>query len=291
MQTGNLKSFTPDVSKKKYGWLKWFNPLTYLPHSLYREFLEAYVGHPRVATYYYYHTFPDTHELPLYSAIKVKEVKQCKAKVEELNFDSTRRISRSLDFASTKIDIKSGLNLSYKVKWILLNFKRILQLKTANIHLWKKPKMHSFMNFDLKNRLTKKLIPPEVFKIDTFANSKGILVELKPYVQGVPIAQLYEIPIEKPAMNKNFIALPLLEKFKNHLSSAAQVKPTEVKVINAYENMHIEVYKDIKHNAQKNILMCYLDASKNHIRKPKNYYLVFGQRLADQKMFTIVCEG
>lgn len=291
MQTGNLKSCKPSQKKSKYWWLKWLNPLSYLPHRLYKEFLDAYFGLSNgVQTYYYYHSYPETHEMTFFSAVKVKEIEQPKAKIEELNFDSARKISFSLDFATTKVSTKSGLDLSYKVKWILLNFKRILQLKTANIHLWKKPKVRTFMNFDLTHRLTKKLIPEEVLQINKFVDSKGVLVEIKPYTHALAKSQLYDIPLEKPAMNKSFIGLPLLEKFKQHLSAAAKVKTSEVKVINAYENMHIEMYKDIKHNAQKNILMCYLDENKSHIKTPKNFYLVFGQRLIDQKIVTIVCE-
>lgn len=291
MQTGNLKSCRPSKKKAKYWWLKWLNPLSYLPHRLYDDFLDAFFGYNKgVQTYYYYHTYPETFDLPLFSAVKIKELDPLKVLTKELQIKDSRKISFSLDFARTKVDIKSGLDLSYKVKWILLNFKRILQLKTANIHLWKRPRTRSFMNLDLKSRLTKKIIPNDVFELPKFADSKGVLVEMKPYTNSLSLDELYSIPLEKNPMNKNFISLALLDKFKQSLAASAQVKPTEVKLITAYENMHIEMYKDIKHNAQKNILMCYLDETKSHIKKPKNFYLVFGQRLFDQKMITIVCE-
>lgn len=292
MQTGNLKSFTPDKKKPKYWWLKWLNPLSYLPHRLYKDFLAAFFEqHKGIATYYYFHTYPDWHEMPLFPPVKIKEGAWCKAVTRDLEFEAAQKFSRSLDFSSTPVYTKSGLELGYKIKWVLLNFKRILQLRTAYIKTIRPPKLKSFLNFDLKNRLRKKLIPPEVFKINNFADSKKALIEIVPYTQTASLTQLYQIPLEKPPMNKNFISLQLLDKFKQYLSIAAKVKPNELKVVNAYENMYVEVYKDIKHSPQNNMLWCYLDEKKIHIKNPKNYYLVFGQRLADQKVFTIVCEG
>lgn len=292
MQTGNLKSLKPGKKKPKYWWLKWLNPLSYLPHRLYKDFLSAFFGYQKgIATYYYYHTYPDSYELPLFSAVKIKEISQCSAKTLNLEFESPKKLSRSLDFSSTFVPTKSGLELGYKIKWILLNFKRILQLKTVNIRVLRPPKLRSFLNFDLKNRLTKKLISPEVFKINNFIDSKKALIEIAPYTRTLSLSQLYQIPIEKPPMNKNFISLQLLDKFKQYLSIAAKAKPSEIKLVNAYENMYVEVYKDIKHSPQNNILWCYFDENKIHLKNPKNYYLVFGQRLADQKVFTIVCEG
>ncbi len=292
MQKGNLKSLQPIKKKPKHWWLKWLNPLSYLPHRLYKDFLSAFFGFQKgIQTYYYYHSYPDSHELPLFPSVKIKEVCQCSAKTHKLNFETEKKLSYSLDFYTTPIYTKSGLELGYKIKWILLNFKRILQLKTANVRIWRKPKIKSFLSFDLKSRLTKKHIPPEVFKVNNFVDSKKALIELAPYTRTLSLGQLYQIPIEKPPMNKNFISLQLLDKFKQYLSLAAKAKPTEIKVVNAYENMYVEVYKDIKHSPQNNSLWCYFDETKIHIKNPKNYYLVFGQRLTDQKVFTIVCES
>ncbi len=293
MQKGNLKSLAKDEKKtKKNSWVKWLNPMRYMPQRLYDDFLDTFWGYKgKVETYFYYHSYPEVIDFPLFSAIKIKELPRDKAPTEEVNLSSMKKLSYSLDFSSRISKIYSALEFDYKVKWVLLNFKRMIQTKALYPTLKRLPRIKGFQNFRLKERLSHKIIPPERFAIRKSLMTQEEVVEIKPYTKSINQSALYRIPIEKEAMNKNFLSLSLLEKFKQKLSTSAKVKPSEVKVISVYENMHIELYKDLQHNTKQNTLMCYLDENKKHIQKPKSFYLVFGQRMLDGKVFTIICES
>lgn len=293
MQKGNLDSLAKDEQKlKKASWISWLNPMRYMPDRLYNDFLNSFIGfNGKVETYFYYHSFPEVVDFPLFSAIKIKELPMDKASTKEVNLNSMKKLSYSLNFAARVSKIYSALEFDYKIKWILLNFKRLVQVKALYPTLSRIPRIKGFKNFNLKERLSRKFIEPENIIIKNSLATQEELIKISPYVQTMPKANLYAIPIEKEPMNKNFISLSLLEKFKQKLAVSAKVRPAEVKVISSYEHVHIELYKDLRHNTQKNTLMCYLDENKRHITNPKSFYLVFGQRLSDKKIFTIVCES
>ncbi len=293
MQKGNLKSLAKNKKiLKKNSWLSRLNPMNYMPHVLYDRFLERFIGlKGKVETYFYYHSYPEVFDFPLVSAIKIKELPRDRAKINEIDLSSMKKLSYSIDFTQRIIKIYSALEFDYKVKWVLLNFKRMLRIKSLYPSLGRMPRVKGFKNFNLKERISKKFIEPQKIVIKNSLATREALVEIKPYIQTFNNSNLYSMPIEKEPMNKNFLSLTLLEKFKQKLSATAKVRPSEVKVVSAYENVHIELYKDLKHNSQRNTLMCYLDENKKHIQKPKDFYLVFGQRLADKKVFTIVCES
>jgi len=293
MQKGNLDSLAKDEQKrKKTSWLSWLNPMRYMPQRLYDDFLNKFFGfNGKVETYFYYHFYPEVLDFPLFSAIKIKELPQSKATTAEIDLNSMKKLSYSLDFHSRVSKIYSPLKFDYKVKWVLLNFKRLVQVKALYPTLKRMPLIKGFRNFTLKERLSQKFIPLEKFVIKNSLATKEELVEIKPYTKNLNKSDLYAMPIEKEPMNKSSISLSLLEKFKQKLSTTAKVRPAEIKVITSYENVHVELYKDLKHNTQKNTLMCYLDENKKHIKKPKSFYLVLGQRLSDKKVFTIICES
>lgn len=293
MQKGNLKSLAKDQKKtKKSSWVSWLNPMRYTPWRLYDDFLNTFFGmQGKVETYFYYHSYPEVIDFPLFSAVKVMERPKDRACVEEIDLNSMKKVSRSLDFVPRVSKIYSALEFDYKIKWILLNFKRLVQIKALYPNLGRMPKVKGFKNFNLKERLHQRFVTSERIAIRKSLTTQEALLEMEPYIKALNKADLYAIPIEKEPMNKNFLSLSLLEKFKQKLSASAKVRPSEVKVISAYENVHIEIYKDLRHNTQQNTLMCYLDPNKTHIKNPKNFYLVFGQRLSDKKVFTIICES
>lgn len=293
MQKGNLESLAKDETQaKKASWLSWLNPMRYMPNRLYNDFLNTFIGFSgKVETYFYVHNYPEVFDFPLFSAIKIKELPRDKAPTEEIDLDSMKKLSYSLDFAVKSFKIYSALEFDYKVKWILLNFKRLVQIKSLSTSFKKIPKTKGFKNFNLKERLTRKFIEPERIFIKNSLATREELVKIAPYIQTLSKSNLYALPIEKEPMNKGLIPLPLLEKFKQKLSVNAKVRPAEVKVISAYEHIHIELYRDLKHNTENNTLMCYLNENKKHITKPKSFYLVFGQRLSDKKIFTVICES
>jgi hypothetical protein len=291
MQEGNLKTVSYQKSKEKLKWYQRANPMRYMPWVLYKNFLDSYIGFKGIETYYYYHTYPEVIDFPLFSAIKVKELPKERAKTEAIDLKSMEKLSYSLDLSSRTPKVQSGLEFDRKVKWIVLNFKRLVKTKAANIKLLRTPKIKTFRNFNLQSRLKSKEVAKERILIKNFVSSREELLEMTPYIDYCPKENLCAVPIEKEPMNKNFIDLQLLEKFKQKLSEIAMVRPAETKIISVYENMHLELYKDIEHNTKKNTILCYLDENKRHIRNPKNFYLIFGQRLADKKMFTIISEG
>ncbi|MDD3419530.1 MAG: hypothetical protein PHE78_02895 [Candidatus Gastranaerophilales bacterium] len=290
MQEGNLKTKKLKRVKPQKKWFEKLNPMLYMPWTLYKDFLDAYIGFHGIETYYYYHRYPKIIEHSFLSALKIKELPKDTANTQMIPLDSMKKLSYSLDYRTKGVKVLSGLDFKHKVKWVLLNFKKLVRTKAENIKLLRKPQIRTCKNFDIKNRIRKKELDKTLFTINNFVNSKEELIDLLPYLKDISLTELYNLPIEKDPMNKNFLELALLEKFKQKLSETAKVKPAETKVINVYENLQIELYKDIKHNSKTNKLMCYLDQNKRHIQTPKNFYLVFGQRLADKKMFTIVCE-
>lgn len=293
MQKGNLESFKKNnKNPKKNSWFSWLNPMRYMPHVLYNDFLNEFIGFKgKVDTYFYYHIYPKVIDFPLFSAIKIKNLPRDLAKTNKIDLSSMKKLSYSIDFTQRVVKIHSGLEFEYKVKWVLLNFKRILQIKALYPSIKRSPKVKGFKNFHLKERLSCRFIEPEKITLKNPIATQEELISIKPYIKTFKNSDLYSMPIEKEAMNKNHLSLTLLEKFKQKLSTTAKVRPSEVKVISAYENVHIELYKDLEHNSQRNTLMCYLDENKKHIQKPKNFYLVFGQRLADKKVFTIIHES
>lgn len=291
MQAGNLKAFVPKKEKpSRFGWLKWLNPMRYMPYNLYKDFLRIIAGFQGVQTYYYYHTYPEVHEMPSVCSVKTKELPRDKACVSELDLKSAEKLSYSLDFVAQRPEIISGLEFGYEVKWIFLNFKRALQLKTINVRVQKKPVFKLFKSFDLRGRLKHKFFEEEKFKIKKSVDSVDVLLEISPYIRSLTTEQMYSVAIEKPAMNKNFIEISLLEKFRQYLCANAKTKPVDMKILHVFENIKIEIYKDIKHHSAKNLLLCYLDEYKSNIKNAKDFYLVLGQRMSDGKVFTVVCE-
>ena len=292
MQTGNLKYLKPDNTKPKFWWRKWLNPLSYLPHRLYKDFLSKFIGFNGLHTYYYIHSYPETYELTKKaSVVKIWEAAQIHAVIRKKKLEIPTKLSYSLNFSSTPVSIKSGLEFSYKIKWTLLNFKRLLQLRVSKIKIIPPPKVKSFMSFNLKGKVVKKVIPPQRFQIKNFIESERPLLEIEPYTHASSVKPIYQIPIEKLPLNKNLMGMHLLNKFKQYLAISAKVKPAEIKLLNAFDNMYVEIYDDIKHNPEKTALWCYFDPAKIYIKNPKKYYLAFGQRLSDKKIFTIVCEA
>lgn len=291
MQAGNLKVFVPQKEKpSKFGWIKWLNPLRYLPSRLYKDFLKVYAGFQGVQTYYYYDTFPEIHQLPSDCNIKTKELPRDKACVHQFDLKSAEKLSYSLDFSAKRPQIFSGLEFGYGIKWVFLNFKRAVQLRTASVRMTKQPAVKVFCNFDLKSSLKKKFFPREDFEIENSVESVDVLLEIAPYIKSLSVEKMYSVAIEKAAMNKNFIEISLLEKFRQHLSTNAKTNSVDMKILHVYENVKVELYKDIKHHSAKNLLLCYLNEYKINVDDAKDYYLVLGQRISDGKVFTIVSE-
>lgn len=258
--------------------------LDFMPYHLKKIFYEGFFGKPKMHTFYYYHTTPSTFKYDFLTGIKINILEGLRIKVIQKKLPIMAIMTKSLQFEAKKPDIRSGLDFSYIIKWSLLNFRRIINVKVVNLKLTRPFRIFCYKNFTLKKWLKMNKIDKKMLKFDKFLTINPEL-KITPYIFN-KTNEIYDVPTEKFPLEKFSLNRLFIEALKKNTAEKLKMKPDEFLILNIYENLPLQMFKGIKHNPERNSLLCYFDKKKKNTDFVP-YYLILVKKFVTNEILTV----